>query len=139
MMSTCAGDDSLEVVDEDLSESVPGADGVWGKRVKPQKLWGLQSQRKVGNLCGFCAACHLNCLGVDPKPLVWGCLTIVLTEADWLEAFGVDMQTDFASERGKSIAIIWGVLSFLNSSCFLSSIDDLPGVASYSRIIAEIG
>ena len=36
--STCASDDSLEVVDEDLSESVPGVDGVWGKRVQPQKL-----------------------------------------------------------------------------------------------------
>ena len=85
-MSTYAGDDHLQVVNEELLERVLGVDGVWREGVQPQKLCGLQGQWEVGNFCSVCAACHIDCLGVDREPLMWGCFAVVLGEADWFEA-----------------------------------------------------
>ena len=105
MMSTCAGDDSLEVGDEELSKRIPRVNGVWRERVQPQKQYGLQGQRKMGDFSGVHATCYLNCLGVDPKPLVRGCFAIVLGEADWFEAVGADVEVELSSERGKSVPV----------------------------------
>jgi hypothetical protein len=50
MMSTCASDFSLKVVDEDLLEPFPGVDLVVAEALQPCERRRVQSHRKVDNL-----------------------------------------------------------------------------------------
>jgi hypothetical protein len=45
--STCTGNRSLEIVDEDLLKSFPGVDGVAAEALQPSKRRGIQSHREV--------------------------------------------------------------------------------------------
>jgi hypothetical protein len=45
--STCTGNRSLEIVDEDLLKSFPGVDGVAAEALQPSERCGIQSHREV--------------------------------------------------------------------------------------------
>jgi hypothetical protein len=45
--STCMGNRSLEIVDEDLLKSFPGVDGVAAEALQPSERCRIQSHRKV--------------------------------------------------------------------------------------------
>jgi hypothetical protein len=64
VMSTCASDRSLEVVDEDLLESLLGVDGVVAEALQPRKRRRVQSHREVDDLGDVGAPCNLNGRGV---------------------------------------------------------------------------
>ena len=98
----------------------------------------LQSQWKICDFCNIITTRHVDGLRVDSKPLVWRCLAIVLVETDWFEAFGVDVEAEFLSECWETIGVAWSSVSFLESSCLLPSINDLPGIIPYICIVAEV-
>jgi hypothetical protein len=64
VMSTCASDRSLEVVDEDLLESLPGVDGVVAEALQPRERRRVQSHQEVDDLGDVGAPCDLNGCGV---------------------------------------------------------------------------
>jgi hypothetical protein len=57
MMSTCAGDRPLEVVDEDFLEPLPGVDRVVAEALQPCERCRVQSHREVDDLGGSGASC----------------------------------------------------------------------------------
>jgi hypothetical protein len=87
--STCTSDRSVEVVDEDLLESLPGVDGVAAEALQPGERRRVQSHRKVDDFGDVRAPCDLNGCGVTTEPLLRGLLAIVLGDADRLEALRV--------------------------------------------------
>jgi hypothetical protein len=62
--STCTSNRSLEVVDEDLLEPLPGFDGVVAEALQPCEQRRVQSHREVDNLGDVRAPCDLNGHGV---------------------------------------------------------------------------
>jgi hypothetical protein len=62
--SACASNRSLEVVDEDLLEPLPGVDGVVAEALQPRERRRVQSHREVDNLGDVRAPCDLNGRGV---------------------------------------------------------------------------
>jgi hypothetical protein len=64
VMSTCVSDRSLEVVDEDLLESLPGVDGVVSEALQPRERCRVQSHQEVDDLGDVRAPCNLNGRGV---------------------------------------------------------------------------
>jgi hypothetical protein len=57
MMSTCAGDHPLEVVDEDFLEPLPGVNRVIAEALQPCERCRVQSHRKVDDLGRIGAFC----------------------------------------------------------------------------------
>jgi hypothetical protein len=64
MMSTCASDRSLEVVDEDLLEPFPGVNRVFANALQPCERRKVQSHRKVDDLGDVGASYDFNGRGV---------------------------------------------------------------------------
>jgi hypothetical protein len=64
VMSTCASNRSLEVVDEDPLELFPGVDGFVAEALQPHEQRRVQSHRKVNDLGDVRAPCDLNGRGV---------------------------------------------------------------------------
>jgi hypothetical protein len=64
MMSTCVSDRTLEVVDEDLLEPLPGVDRVVAEALQPRERRRVQSHRKVDDLGDVGAPCDFNGGGV---------------------------------------------------------------------------
>jgi hypothetical protein len=64
MTSTCASNRSLEIIDEDPLELLPGVDGVVAEALQPRERRRVQSHRKVDNLGDIRAPCDLNGRGV---------------------------------------------------------------------------
>jgi hypothetical protein len=64
VMSTCARNRSLEVVDEDLLEPLLGVDGVVAKALQPRKRCRVQSHQEVDDLGDVGTPCDLNGHGV---------------------------------------------------------------------------
>jgi hypothetical protein len=62
--SACTSDRSLEVVDGDLLESLPGVDGVVAEALQPRVRRRVQSHREVDDLGDVGAPCDLNGRGV---------------------------------------------------------------------------
>jgi hypothetical protein len=87
--STCTSDRSLEVVDEDLLESLLGVDGVAAQALQPGERRRVQSYREVDDFGDVQAPCNLNGCRVATEPLLRSLLAIVLGDADGLEALRV--------------------------------------------------
>jgi hypothetical protein len=68
--STCTSDRSLEVVDEDLLESLPGVNGVVAKAFQPRERRRVQSHREVDDFGDVRTSCDLNGRGIAMKPLL---------------------------------------------------------------------
>ena len=83
-------------------------------------------------------ACHINCLGIDPKPLVWRGFVVVLVEADWFEALGVDVQAYLPREGWKPVAVIGDAVSFSSSSCLLPGVDYSPCVTAHRNVFLQV-
>jgi hypothetical protein len=64
MMSTCASDRPLEVVDEDLLELLPGVDRVVAEALQPRERCRVQSHWEVDDLGNVGAPCDFNGCGV---------------------------------------------------------------------------
>jgi hypothetical protein len=64
VMSTCASDRPLKVVDEDLLEPVLGVDRVVAEALQPRERCRVQSYREVDNLGDVGAPCNFNGRGV---------------------------------------------------------------------------
>jgi hypothetical protein len=62
--STCISNRSLEVVDEDLLELLPGVNGVVAEALQPRERRRVQSHREVDDLGNVGAPCNLNGRGV---------------------------------------------------------------------------
>jgi hypothetical protein len=104
--STCTSDRSLEVVDEDLLESLPGVDGVAAEALQPGERRRVQSHRKVDDFGDLRAPCDLNGRGVTTEPLLRGLLAVVLGDADRLEALRVLIAAESRRESWKTITAI---------------------------------
>ena len=48
------------------------------------------------------------------------------------------MEAELPSESGKSVAVAWNPITFLNGSCLLWGIDNPPSVVPYSCIDAKV-
>jgi hypothetical protein len=64
VMSTCASNCSLEVVDEDPLEPLPGVNGVVAEALQPRERRRVQSHQEVDDLGDVRAPCDLNGRGV---------------------------------------------------------------------------
>jgi hypothetical protein len=64
VMSTCAGDCPLEVVDEDFLELLPGVDRVAAEALQPCERCRVQSHREVDDLGDVGATCDFYGGGV---------------------------------------------------------------------------
>jgi hypothetical protein len=64
VMSTCASDRSLEIVDEDLLEPFPGVGRIAAEALQPCERCRVQSHRKVDDLGDVRAPCDFNGRGV---------------------------------------------------------------------------
>ena len=60
--------------------------------------------------------------------MVWWSFAVVLVEADWLETFRVDVEAELSPECREAIDIEWSLEAFLEGTCFLPGVDDLPGI-----------
>jgi hypothetical protein len=61
---TCTSDRSLEVVDEDLLEPLPGVDRVVAKALQPRERRGVQSHQEVDDLGDVGASYYFDGGGV---------------------------------------------------------------------------
>jgi len=138
MTSACASHDSLEVVDEELAKGCPGVDDAFRKGILPKEWCRLQCQRKVCDFCSIITTCHIDCLGIDLKPLMWRCLAVVHVETEWVEAFEVDVKAELSPESQEMISVAWSSVSFLQGARFLPGIDNLPCVIPYSCKVAKV-
>jgi hypothetical protein len=59
VMSTCASDRPLEVIDEDLLEALPGVDGVAAEALQPRERHRVQSHREVDDFGDVRPPCDL--------------------------------------------------------------------------------
>jgi hypothetical protein len=62
--STCTSDCPLEIVDENLFETLPGVDRVVAEALQPRERRGVQSHREVDDLGDVGASCYFNGSGV---------------------------------------------------------------------------
>ena len=69
--------------------------------------------------------------------MVWWSFVIILVEADWLETVQVDVEAELLPECQKAIDVGWSLESFLEGTCFLSSVDDLPSVIPCSYKVVK--
>jgi hypothetical protein len=109
--STCASNRSLEVVDEDPLELLPGVDGVVAEALQPRERHRVQSHREVDDFGDVRTPCDLNSRGVATEPLLRSLLTVVLGDADRLEALWVLVATETCRESWESVATV-GTFSF---------------------------
>jgi hypothetical protein len=104
--STCTGNRSLEIVDEDLLKSFPGVDGVAAEALQPSERCRVQSHREVDDFGDVGAPCDLNGRGVATEPLLGSLLAIVLGDTDWLEALWILVAAETSRESRESITTI---------------------------------
>jgi hypothetical protein len=104
--STCTGNRSLEIVDEDLLKSFPGVDGVAAEALQPSERCRVQSHREVDDFGDIRAPRDLNDRGVAAEPLLGSLLAVVLGDADRLEALWVLVAAETSRESRKSIATV---------------------------------
>jgi hypothetical protein len=84
--STYTSNHSLEVVDEDLLEALPGVNGVVAEALQPSETRRVKSHREVDDFGDIRTPCDLNGRGVATEPLLRGLLAVVLGDADRFEA-----------------------------------------------------
>jgi hypothetical protein len=106
MTSTCTSDRSLEVVDEDFLESLPGVDGVVAEAFQPRERRRVQSHREVDDFGDVRTPCDLNGHGVATEPLLRSLLAVVLGDADRFEALWVLVASETCRESWESVATI---------------------------------
>jgi hypothetical protein len=104
--TTCAGNCSLEVVDEDPLEPFPGVDGVVAEALQPRERCRVQSHQEIDDFGDVRAPCDLDGRGIAAEPLLRGLLAVVLGDADWLEALWVLIAAETCRESWESIATV---------------------------------
>ena len=70
--------------------------------------------------------------------MVWWGFAVVLVEADWFEAFRVDVEAELSSECWKIVNVGWSLESFLEGMGLLPGVDGLPRVIPCSRKIVKL-
>jgi hypothetical protein len=135
--STCASNRSLEVVDEDLLEPLPGVDGVVAETLQPCERRRVESHREVDNLGDVRAPCDLNGRGVATQPLLRSLLGVVLGDANRLEALRVLVATEPCRKSWEAVATVstFG-LDFL---VYLApGVDHRPRIAAFIDVLAQV-
>jgi hypothetical protein len=134
VMSTCTSDRSLEVVDEDLLESLLG---VAAEALQPGERRRVQSHRKVDDFGDVQAPCNLNGRGVTTEPLLRGLLAVVLGDADRLEALRVLIAAESHRESRKTInAISPFSLDFF--TYLRPGGNHSPRIAAFINVLAQV-
>jgi hypothetical protein len=106
MTSTCTSNRSLEVVDEDLLEALPGVDRVVAEALQPSEWRRVQSHREVDDFGDIRPPCDLNGRGVATEPLLRGLLAVVLGEANRFEALRVLVAAETCRKSRESVATV---------------------------------
>jgi hypothetical protein len=137
LASTCKSDRSLEVVDEDLLEALPGVDGVAAEALQPGERCRVQSHRKVDDFGDVRAPCDLNGCGVATEPLLRSLLAVVLGDADRLEALRILIAAESRRESRKTITAI----SPFSLDLFMYLTpggDHHPRIAAFINVLAQV-
>jgi hypothetical protein len=137
MTSTCTSDRSLEVIDEDLLEALPGVDGVAAEALQLGERRRVQSHQKVDDFGDVRAPCNLNGRGVTTEPLVRGLLAIVLGDADRLEALRVLIAAELRRESWKTITAI-SPFSLDFFTYHAPGGDHCPRIAAIINVLAQV-
>ena len=69
---------SLEVVDENFLEVIPGVDGLWLQTLEPCDRCMFQNHWEVEDFGGGVSSCNIDSNRVQTQPLNWILLTIIL-------------------------------------------------------------
>jgi hypothetical protein len=137
VMSTCTSDRSLEVVDEDLLEALPGVDGVAAEALQPGERRKVQSHQKVDDFGDVRAPCNLNGCGVATEPLLRSLLAVVLGDADRLEALRVLIAAKSHRESRKTITAI-SPFSLDPFTYLTPGGDHRPRIAAFINVLAQV-
>jgi hypothetical protein len=137
MTSTCTSDRSLEVVDEDLLEALPGIDGVAAEALQPGERRRVQSHRKVDDFGVVRASCDLNGRGITTEPLLRGLLAVVLGDADQLEALRILIAAESCRESWKTITAI-SPFSLDFFTYLTPGGDHSPRIAAFINMLAQV-
>jgi hypothetical protein len=137
MTSTCTSNRSLEVVNEDLLESLPRVDGVAAEALQSRERRRVQSHREVDDFGDVRTPCDLDGYGVAPKPLLRSLLAIVLGDADRFEALWVLVAAETCRESRESIATVstFGFDFFVGLA---PGGDHGPHVAAFINVLAQV-
>jgi hypothetical protein len=135
--STYTSDRSLEVVDEDRLESLPGVDGVAAEALQPGERRRVQSHRKVDDFGDVRAPCDLNGCGVATEPLLRGLLAVVLGDADQLEALRVLIAAESRRESWETITAI-SPFSLDFFPYLTPGGDHSPRIAAFINVLAQV-
>jgi hypothetical protein len=135
--STCASNRSLEVVNEDLLEPLPGVDRVVAEALQPRERRRVQSHREVDNLGDVRAPCDLNGRGVATQPLLRSLFAVVLGDADRLEALRVLVVVESLRKSWEAVAVVstFG-LDFL--AYLAPGVDHRPRIAAFIDVLAQV-
>jgi hypothetical protein len=136
VMSTCTSDRSLEVVDEDLLESLSGVDGVVPEALQPREWRRVQSHREIDDFGDVRAPCNLNGRGVATEPLLRSLLAVVLGDADRLEALRVLIATESRRESWETITAI-SPFSLDFFTYLTPGGDHSPRIAAFINVLAQ--
>jgi hypothetical protein len=135
--STCASDRSMEVVDEDHLESLPRVDGVVAEALQPREWCRVQSHRVVDDFGDVRAPRDLNGRGVTTEPLLRSLLTIILGDADRLEALGVLVVAKTHRESWETVATV-STFGFDFFADLAPGRDHGPRVAAFINVLAQV-
>jgi hypothetical protein len=135
--STCASDRSLEVVNEDLLESLPGVDGVVAEALQPRERRRVQGHREVDDLGDVRAPRDLNGRGVATEPLLRSLLAVLLGDADRLEVLRVLVATETCGESWETVATV-STFSFDFLADLAPGGDHGPCVAAFINALVQV-
>jgi hypothetical protein len=135
--STCTGNRSLEIVDEDLLKSFPGVDGVAAEALQPSERCRIQSHREIDDFGDIWAPCDLDGRGVATEPLLGSLLAVVLGDTDRLEALWLLVAAETSRESRESIATV-STFSFDFFACLAPGGDHGAHVATFVDVLAQV-
>jgi hypothetical protein len=135
--STRVGNCSLEVIDEDPLEPLPGVDGVTAEALQPGERHRVQSHREIDNFGDVGTPCNLNGRGVATKPLLRSLLTVVLSDADRFEALWVLVAAEMCRKSWESITTV-STFGFDFFADLAPGGDHGPCVATFIDVLAQV-
>jgi hypothetical protein len=135
--STCTSDRSLEVVDEDLLEALPGVDGVVAEAFQPSERRRVQSHQEVDDFGDIRTACNLNGRGVATEPLLRSLLAVVLGDADRFEALWILVAAETCRKSRELIATV-STINFDFFTDLAPGGDHGPHVATFIDVLAQV-
>jgi hypothetical protein len=137
VMSTYSSDRPLEVIDEDLLESLPRVDGVAAEALQPRERRRDQSHREVDDFADVRPPCDLDSRGVATEPLLRSLLVVVLGDADGFEALWVLVAAETCRESRESITTV-STFGFDFFADLAPGRDHGPRVVAFIDVLAQV-